>query len=107
VRRAGVEGNDLAHLKMVVEKWGASGALELEVVRDDATAFRVRCCPLPVRRDVHRLGLGDLGPLLSCNRDGSMIAGFNPDIEFTRTQTIMQGATFCDFRYRVKPKPRD
>ena len=49
-----------------------------------------------------RLGLADLGPLLSCNRDGSMIEGFDPDIEFRRTQTIMQGATHCDFRYRVK-----
>jgi hypothetical protein len=26
--------------------------------------------------------------------------GFDPDIKFTRTQTIMQGASHCDFRYK-------
>jgi hypothetical protein len=52
----------------------------------------------------HRLGLADLGPLLSCGRDGAMIEGFNPDIAFTRTQTIMQGAPFCNFRYELKPR---
>ena len=28
--------------------------------------------------------------------------GFGSDVEFTRTQTIMQGADHCDFRYRLK-----
>ena len=50
------------------------------------------------------LGLEELGYTLSCNRDGSLLAGFAPDVEFTRTQTIMQGASHCDFRYR-KRKP--
>ena len=51
-----------------------------------------------------RLGLAELGGLLSCARDAAMIDGFNPEIAFTRTQTIMEGATHCDFRYR---KPRN
>ena len=32
----------------------------------------------------------------------SLIEGFNPDIELTRTQTIMQGASHCDFRFKLK-----
>jgi len=28
-----------------------------------------------------------------------MAEGFGPDIGLTRTQTIMQGASHCDFRY--------
>lgn len=28
--------------------------------------------------------------------------GFNPNVEFRRTQTIMGGATHCDFDYRVR-----
>jgi len=47
-----------------------------------------------------RLGLTDLGPILSCSRDSAMIEGFNPSIALTRTQTLMEGATHCDFRYR-------
>ena len=29
----------------------------------------------------------------------ALIEGFNQDITLTRTQTIMQGAPFCNFRY--------
>jgi hypothetical protein len=53
------------------------------------------------------LGLEDLGATLSCNRDAALIEGFNPNIELSRTQTIMQGAAFCNFRYRLKRDTED
>jgi hypothetical protein len=28
-----------------------------------------------------------------------MIDGFNPDLKLTRTQTVMEGASHCDFRF--------
>ena len=93
-------GNDLAHLKQVVEKWTAGGALELDVLRDDSAAFEFNVTRCKFAEMYRRLGLADLGPLLSCARDGEMIAGFNPAIAFQRTQTLMEGATHCDFRYR-------
>lgn len=93
-------GNDLPHLKQVVEKWKAGGALELTVLRDDGEAFEFDVTRCRFAEMYHRLGLADLGPLLSCNRDGAMIEGFNPGLEFQRLQTIMQGASHCDFRYR-------
>lgn len=102
---ATISGNDLAHLKQVVQKWTEDGALELDVLRDDADALQfnvVRCRYAEMYR---RLGLADLGPLLSCNRDGAMIEGFNPAIEFRRTQTLMDGATHCDFRYHHPTSP--
>jgi hypothetical protein len=46
------------------------------------------------------LGVPELGFLLVCSADFTMAEGFDPDIELTRTQTIMQGASHCDFRYR-------
>ena len=55
---AGVDGNDLTHLNMVVEKWGASGALELEVVRDDATAFELGQIQKVERRDARCHAIG-------------------------------------------------
>jgi hypothetical protein len=95
-----VGGNDLTALKQVVERWKAGGALELTVLRDDADGFDFDVTRCQYAEMYHRLGLTDLGPLLSCHRDGAMIEGFNPAIEFRRTQTLMQGATHCDFRYR-------
>jgi hypothetical protein len=99
-------GDDsLAAFARGLADFSADGALESEVVEITETTFGF---------DVHRcryaemyraLGIEDLGATLSCNRDGSLIEGFNPNIEFTRTQTIMGGATHCDFRFAVKDTP--
>jgi hypothetical protein len=98
-----VGGNDLPHLKAVVEQWMVGGALELTVLRDDAEALEFDVTRCRYAELYRRLGLDDLGPLLSCNRDGAMVDGFNPALEFRRTRTIMEGATHCDFRYRRRP----
>jgi hypothetical protein len=52
------------------------------------------------------LGIPELGSVLSCGRDFALGEGFNPNLTLTRTQTIMEGAPFCDFRYRLEPPPR-
>jgi L-2-amino-thiazoline-4-carboxylic acid hydrolase len=46
------------------------------------------------------LGEPELGFLLVCSADLSLADGFGPDVKLTRTQTIMQGASHCDFRYK-------
>jgi hypothetical protein len=91
--------NDLAGLKKVVEKWTEGGALELTVLRDDSEAFDFDVTRCRFAEMYLRLGLADLGPILSCGRDGAMIEGYNPEIALERTQTIMEGAPHCDFRY--------
>jgi hypothetical protein len=55
----------------------------------------------------HRLGVPWLGRLLSCNRDYALIEGFNPDVKLLRTQTIMEGASYCDFRFERRPNGDD
>ena len=46
------------------------------------------------------LGEPELGFLLVCSSDFPFAERFGPDIKLTRTQTIVQGATHCDFRYK-------
>lgn len=98
-------GNDLAYFSDSMENWTKGGALEIEVVEqtDEVFAFNVnRCRYAEMYRE---LGLAELGATLSCNRDGTMVQGFNPNVEFTRTQTIMSGASHCDFVYRLDGTP--
>lgn len=93
-------GDGLPEFARSMSSWTQDGALELEVLEltDDAYAFNVTRCRYA---ELYRgLGVPELGAVFSCNRDGALIEGFNPDISFTRTQTIMQGAPCCDFRYR-------
>jgi hypothetical protein len=89
-----------------LERWSEDGALEIDVLEQSATqlSFNVTRCRYA---EMYRaLGLADLGSSLSCARDGALIQGFNPDIELTRTQTIMEGAPCCDFRFRLRePSP--
>jgi len=52
------------------------------------------------------MGLGHVGHLLSCNRDGAFCEGYDSNITLDRRQTIMGGADRCTFRYRYKdPAP--
>lgn len=84
------------------EPWFRGGALEIEVIEksDEAWHFNVkRCRYAEMYRD---LGMADLGLSLSCNRDAALVEGYSDDIGFERSQTLMQGAAFCDFRYRKK-----
>ncbi len=97
-------GRSVASLKDVVDKvWAGGGSLDVEMVgqTEDRLDFNVtRCRYAEFFKD---LGLAELGYLIHCNRDHAMIVGFNPDVELTRTRTIMEGGTHCDFRFRKKP----
>ncbi|HLZ72386.1 MAG TPA: L-2-amino-thiazoline-4-carboxylic acid hydrolase [Dehalococcoidia bacterium] len=93
--------NDLLAFSENMQAFSGGGALEIELVErnEERLGFNVRRCRFA---EMYRaLGAGDLGGILSCNRDFSNVGGFNPAIGLTRTQTIMQGAEFCDFRYRT------
>jgi L-2-amino-thiazoline-4-carboxylic acid hydrolase len=82
-------------------------ALAYDIVEQshDAFAFDVTRCRYA--EFYKALGEPDLGFLLVCTADFATAQGFGPDIKLTRTQTIMQGATHCDFRYRRGPnEPR-
>ncbi len=97
--------NDLAAFTAGNEAWTRGGALEIEIVEqtDEVYAFNVTRCRYA---EMYKsLGIPELGALFSCNRDGTLMEGFNPDIEFTRTQTIMSGASHCDFRYTNNTGP--
>lgn len=92
----------LASLAKLYELWTRNGSLEIDVLRadDEAYDFNVtRCRYAETYKD---MGLGKIGRFLSCNRDGTFIEGYDPNITLERKQTIMEGAPCCTFRYRYK-----
>jgi hypothetical protein len=81
------------------EPWLRGGALERDVIEESDTRYRfnvTRCKYAEMYRD---MGLGEIGHLLSCQRDGTFCEGYDDRIKLKRTQTIMQGASHCDFDY--------
>ena len=92
----------LLAFRNMMGQWKASGALEMEMLKEteEEVHFNVTRCKYS---EMYReMGLGHIGHLLSCNRDGTFCTGFNPKIKLERTQTIMSGASHCDFRYRYE-----
>ena len=49
-------------------------------------------------------GEPEIGYLLTCGVDFAVNDALRPNWGFRRTQTLMQGASHCDFRYRLKKK---
>jgi hypothetical protein len=79
--------------------WRVGGALQVEVLEQSEKTYSfnvVRCKYSEMYRE---MGLGEIGHLLSCMRDGTFCEGYDPKLKLERTQTIMQGASHCDFRY--------
>jgi hypothetical protein len=85
--------------------WTAGDALTIEVKEqtDKSYVFHVTRCRYA---EMYRaMGLGEIGHLLSCQRDGTFCEGYDKRLKLTRTQTIMQGASHCDFNYRYEDEP--
>lgn len=99
-------GNTLAHLVQSQANWLKSDSLSLEVRRLDDIAYDYDVTRCRYAEMYQALGIPELGIILSCGRDFALGDGFNPGLKLTRTQTIMEGAPRCDFRYRLEPLAR-
>jgi hypothetical protein len=84
------------------ETFAAGDALDYEVVRQGPDAFDVNVTGCRYARFYQELGVPELGFLLVCSSDFAMAQGYGAGVQLTRTQTIMQGASHCDFRYSLK-----
>lgn len=94
----------LAKLKMAIESLDAAGMQQTEFLQSTDTQldYNVRRCR--AAEFYRSLGLEDLGYLLVCKLDESLMPALDPDISFERAQTIMQGAPYCTFRFS---RPKD
>ena len=99
-------GNSSAHFMDSLQYWTKDDALVIDVLEnnEETLSFNVIRCRYA---EMYRaLGIPELGAVLSCNRDFALVDGFNGDADLQRTQTIMGGATHCDFRYKFPQRER-
>ena len=95
----------MGHFIRLFDRWKEGGALEIEELAADETRFDFNVTRCRYAEMYREMGLGDIGHLLSCNRDGAFVEGYDPAIRLTREQTIMQGAPCCTFRYHKAGGP--
>jgi len=80
--------------------YARDSALDYTVVEQSEDSFAIDVTGCRYAEFYKELGEPELGFLLVCTADFAVADGFGDDVELTRTQTIMQGADHCDFRYR-------
>jgi hypothetical protein len=77
-------------------------ALDVEVFRKTSDAFEANVTGCRYAKFYQDMGVPELGFLPVCSADFAMAEGYDAPVQFSRTQTIMQGASHCDFRYKLK-----
>jgi L-2-amino-thiazoline-4-carboxylic acid hydrolase len=80
-------------------------ALDYRVREQSEDAFAIDVTGCRYAEFYKALGAPELGFLLVCSADFDTAEGFGGDVKLTRTQTIMQGASHCDFRYKRVREP--
>ena len=77
--------------------------LEFEIIKWEPEAIEYdvsRCLYAELFRE---LGEPELGAVLVCDSDLYLVEQVTgPEVEYTRTQSIMQGGSFCDIRWRIR-----
>jgi len=85
--------------------WKLGNALETEVKEQTETSYVFNVTRCRYAEMYREMGLGEIGHLLSCQRDATFCEGYDKRLRLTRTQTIMQGASHCDFNYKLVDDP--
>ncbi len=83
--------------------WESEDALKVEVREKTDTKYVFDVVRWRYAEMYQSMGLGEIGHLLSCQCDGTFCEGYDPKLKFAWTQTIMQGASHCDFHYSYEP----
>jgi hypothetical protein len=91
---------NLGKLASAFNTYAQDDALDYRIGEQSHDAFALDVTRCRYAEFYKALGEPELGFLLVCTADFAIAESFGDDIEFTRTQTIMQGASHCDFRYR-------
>jgi len=93
------------------QKWDAITAallkrvgsdVDFEMLKEEPDAWEFNITGCRYADFFRQLGEPELGALLTCEMDVDMKAVGGPEVKMTRTQTIMKGAKYCDFRFRMK-----
>ena len=100
IRTAGL--STIEELVKDVSTWGDGEKWKIEVLEETSTTYYFNVHRCLYYEKYKELGLEKIGVQLSCCRDEPFARGLDPKLRLSRTQTIMEGADFCDFRYNLE-----
>ncbi len=92
----------LADLALLVRSlWCEENAQDIDILQDSNEEFHFNVTRCKFAEMYEEMGIKEYGACLSCNRDAAFANGLNSKIKLERNQTIMEGASYCDFRFSI------
>lgn len=89
---------DFSRMAEGTKTFAEGGALEYEIIAASDDSFDMDVHQCRYAEMMEELGGKEFGHLLICNGDFAAASAIG--MKLNRTQTRMQGAEYCDFRYR-------
>jgi L-2-amino-thiazoline-4-carboxylic acid hydrolase len=100
-----MNGSPAENFDAIVQTWmpKIGTDVDMDVVRQTPEHWDFNITGCRYADFFRQLGEPDLGALLLCEQDIHLtdVVG-RPDVKLERTQTIMKGAKYCDFRWTMK-----
>ena len=90
-----------SNMASAFDGFAAGDALAYDVIKRTPDAFEANVTRCRYAEFYKELGAPELGFLLTCSADFPMAEGYGANVQLNRTQTIMLGASHCDFRYAL------
>jgi hypothetical protein len=97
------ERGSLGAMDVIREFSSRGDAIDVEIRSTSSTSMAIDITGCRYAEFFQEIGEPELGFLLVCSADFPLTDGI-PGVELERTQTIMQGAEYCDFRWRFLPE---
>jgi len=82
--------------------WNQMGGIAEFTEEQTAECLRLKVTRCLFADEMRKLDAADIGFAFYCAYDEGFCQGFNPEIRFTRTRTLMQGDDCCDHTYRLE-----
>jgi hypothetical protein len=76
--------------------------VEREIVENSEDSLAIDMTACEFARYFRSIGEPEIGALMTCGVDFAVNAALRPSWDFARTQTQMQGAPHCDFRWKLR-----
>jgi len=99
-------GSSLDKLRTLMPIMAAGNALAIEPLVDNTEELSINVRRCEYASYFQALGEAEFGAMITCEIDPPMTTAIGTDLGLERTQTMMRGASHCDFRWRLAQPER-
>lgn len=101
-----VKGSPIEKIVALMHMFAAGDTLDIQVIKQTPDALDINVNGCLYAQFYRELGEPELGFLMLCSPEVTLpiFESVAPGVQVTLSQTIMQGASHCDYRFRLKRK---